>query len=82
MIGWWLRHLLGVDDLTGPWYGFWSGFGSDLSEIGGLGVVSYIFWRKHNCHVRGCWRIGRHPLEGTLYVVCRQHYPTGIAKER
>ena len=66
-----LLHVLGVDDLGGPWYGFWSGFGSDLSEVTGLFAVAYIFWRKHNCHAKGCWRIGRHQVGDA--VVCRRH---------
>lgn len=72
----WLLHVLGVDDVSGRWYGFWSGAGSDLGElaiIGGLASVA----RKHNCHVRRCWRVGRHPVEGTGYVVCRRHHPDG-----
>lgn len=68
-----LLHLLGVDNLSGPWYGFWSGIGSDLSEIAGLLTVAWIFYRRHNCHVHGCWRIGRHSVEGTPHVVCRRH---------
>ncbi len=66
-----LAHVLGLDNGSGPWYLFWSGFGSDLSEITGLGAVAYIFWRKHNCHTPGCWRIGRHESEGR--VLCHRH---------
>jgi hypothetical protein len=71
-----LLRILGVDDLSGPWYGFWSGFGSDLGElaiVGGLVAVA----RRHNCHVHHCWRVGRHPVEGTTFVVCRRHDPSG-----
>lgn len=64
-----LLHVLGVDDLSGRWYGWWSGAGSDLGE---LGIVLAIV-RRHNCHVRGCWRIGRHPLAETEWLVCRRH---------
>ena len=71
----WLSRLLGLDNGSGPAYLFWSGFGSDLSEIAGLGTIAWIFYRHHNCHVRGCWRIGRLPLEG--YVVCGRHHPRG-----
>lgn len=70
----WLLHVLGVDDVSGRWYGFWSGFGSDLGEAGiVLGLFASV--RKHNCHVRRCWRVGRHPVEGTPYVVCAKHHP-------
>ena len=74
----WLLHLIGADDVSGEWYGFWSGFGSIL--IPPLLTAVPIVWvllRKHNCHARGCWRIGRHPVEGTGFVVCRRHHPDG-----
>lgn len=70
----WLLHFTGADDLSGPIYGFWSGFGSDLGEIAIIGGLIAII-RRHNCHVRGCWRVGRHPVEGTSFVVCRAHHP-------
>jgi len=70
----WILHVMGADNLSGPWYGFWSGFGSDLGEIAIIGGLISIY-RRHNCHVKGCWRIGKHPVEGTTYVVCRQHHP-------
>ena len=60
------------------YYNFWSGFGSDLGEvtlISAVGVGVYTGVRKVNCHTKGCWRIGRHPLEGTPYVLCRHHHP-------
>jgi hypothetical protein len=60
------------------YYNFWSGFGSDLGEatlISAVGIGVYTGVRKVNCHTKGCWRIGRHPLEGTPYVLCRHHHP-------
>lgn len=77
-----LMHVLGVDDVSGPWYGFWSGIGSDLSELAGLLTVAWLFWRRHNCHVHRCWRIGRHPVAGTGYVVCARHHPAGAPSHR
>jgi hypothetical protein len=61
-----------------PYYNFWSGFGSDLGEatlISAVGVGVYTGVRKVNCHTKGCWRIGHHPLEGTPYILCRHHHP-------
>ena len=72
----WLSHFLGLDNLSGPYYGFWSGFGSDLSELAIAGGL-YGVLRKYNCHVRRCWRSGRHPVEGTTFTVCRHHHPEG-----
>jgi len=42
-----LLRILGIDDLSGPWYGFWSGIGSDLAYLGILWAIA----RRGNCHV-------------------------------
>lgn len=74
MIWHWLLHVMGVDNVSGPWYGFWSGFGSDIGELAIVGSLLAVV-RRHNCHVRRCWRVGRHPVAGTGYMVCRRHHP-------
>ena len=71
-----LLHWLGIDTASGPWYAFWSGFGSDLGELAVVGALLNVA-RRHNCHVHGCWRVGRHQVEGTPHVVCRRHHPDG-----
>lgn len=70
----WLSHFFGLDNLSGPWYGFWSGVGSDISEVAIIGGVIQIY-RKHNCGIRGCWRMGRRQVPGTDHVVCNRHHP-------
>jgi hypothetical protein len=72
----WLGHVLGLDDPTGPIYLAWSGFGADLGELALLAGL-YQWARRHNCHVHGCWRIGRHRVGDTGIVVCRRHHPHG-----
>jgi hypothetical protein len=52
-------------------YNFISGPLADITLLGG----AYAILRHHNCHAKGCWRIGRHPVDGTGYVVCRKHHP-------
>ncbi len=77
------RHWFALHTGTlhgGPdvYYNFWSGFGSDLGEatlISAVCVGVYAGVRKVNCHTKGCWRIGHHPLEGTPYILCRHHHP-------
>jgi hypothetical protein len=32
-------------------------------------------YRKINCHEPWCWRIGRHRVDGTPYIVCHKHHP-------
>lgn len=67
----WFLHVLGVDNVSGRWYGFWSGFAGDL----GILATPVVLLRRHNCHVRRCPRLGRHPVTGTTYMVCRRHHP-------
>jgi hypothetical protein len=69
-----LSHFFGLDNLSGAQYGFWSGIGSDIGEVAILGGIVGIY-RKHNCHVKGCVRIAKHPVDGTPYVVCAKHHP-------
>lgn len=64
-----VAHVLGLDDASGPWYLFWSGFFGDLALFGG-GLALY---HKHNCHERRCWRIARHTHDGSPY--CTRHKP-------
>lgn len=76
MIWHWFLHFTGSDNVSGPWYGFFSGFGSDLGEIVLLGALWSIL-RKHNCAVHHCWRVGRHKVPGTEHICCRRHAPGG-----
>lgn len=71
----WLAVHTGTVNETGPYYGFWSGFGSDLGEVALIGAVAGIY-HKHNCHQKGCWRIAKFEVDGTPYKVCRKHHPT------
>lgn len=59
-----------------PWhdpdgYNFISGPLADITLLG----AAYAIVRRHNCHVKGCLRLGRHQVAGTTYVVCRKHHP-------
>jgi hypothetical protein len=69
----WFEVHTGTVNESGPYYGFWSGFGSDLGEAT-IFVAIVAAWRHHNCHVKGCPRIGR-PVPGTPYVACPRHHP-------
>lgn len=66
-----VAHWLGVDNVSGYVYAFWSGFAGCLPMFGAW----YVLARKHNCHAKRCMRVGRHPVEGTTYVVCAKHHP-------
>ena len=65
---------------SGPYYGFWSGFGSDLGEAT-LIAGALTVWRHHSCHVRGCARLGRQ-VEGTPYLACPKHHPAHKGQRR
>ena len=79
---WWVRgfqHWLGIHtgDLNepGPFYGFWSGFGSVVIPpiLQGLTFGVVFVWHQ-NCHTQGCWRIGRHQVGGRKW--CHRHHQT------
>ncbi len=75
---WVALHTGVINGGPDKYYNFWSGFGSDLGEatlISAVCIGVYTGARKVNCHVKGCWRIGHHPLVGTPYVLCKRHHP-------
>ena len=73
----WLLHWLAVHTGTvneaGPYYGFFSGFGSDIGEIAIVGGLISVY-RRHNCEVHGCPRLARHQTAAG-HRVCRKHHP-------
>jgi len=40
LAGHWFQVHTGIVNEPGPYYGFWSGFGSDLEEFGILGLIT------------------------------------------
>ena len=78
LMGHWLQVHTGTINEPGPYYGFWSGFGSDLAEfsiLGAIGTGVYQLIKKYNCHEPGCWRIGNHPAAGGQFLLCYRHHP-------
>jgi hypothetical protein len=74
----WLRVHAGISDLAGPYYGFWSGIGSDIAEFSLVGAAFtgvYQLTRKFNCHQRRCWRVGTHEAAGGQFLLCARHHP-------
>ena len=78
----WLLNFTGTNIPEGgsKWYNFWSGFGSDLGELVIIGSLVGLY-KHHNCHVKGCWRIGRHPVDGTPYITCHKHATPAIHQQ-
>jgi hypothetical protein len=78
LAGHWLQVHTGIVNETGPYYGFWSGFGSDLTEFGVIGAIAtaaYQLVKKYNCHYPGCWRVGNHQAAGGQFSLCYRHHP-------
>jgi hypothetical protein len=74
----WLAVHTGTVNESGPYYGFWSGFGSDIAEFGILGAIATAVYqqiKKYNCHEPGCWRVGTHTAAGGQFVLCYRHHP-------
>jgi hypothetical protein len=76
---WFLRYT-GADAEPGTWYGFWSGFGGSIPDFLILGSIVTIY-RHHNCHVKGCLRLGK-PVDGTPYLACPLHHPAHEGNKR
>lgn len=67
-----IARFFGLTNGAGLPYLFWSGIGSDLGEIALLGVVVKAYTHL-NCTQKGCWRIAKHPVDGTPYRTCHRH---------
>jgi len=79
----WLAVHTGTVNEPGPYYGFWSGFGSDIAEFGILGAIAtgvYQTVKKYNCHEPGCWRVGTHPAAAGQFLLCYRHHPDFAGK--
>ncbi len=76
----WFLTVTGSNDSSSTYYGFWSGFGSDLGEFAIVGGLVSLY-RQRVCHARHCWRRGRYEVEGTQFRVCRKHDPSANGEE-
>lgn len=63
-----LAHFFGLNSANGFGYLFWSGIGSDIAEVTLIAAV----WHHLNCHEDGCFRLGKHRVDGTPY--CGSHH--------
>jgi hypothetical protein len=75
-------HTTGAENggAGSTWYGFWSGFGGAVPDFLILGGLVTLY-RHHNCHVKGCPRIGK-SVEGTPYKACHLHHPAHQGAKR
>jgi hypothetical protein len=81
----WCIHFMGVDQglKYGTWnfYNFWSGFASDIGQVAIVGGLLQVY-KRHNCHITKCWRIGKFKVIGTPYLVCIIHRPEMEARHK
>lgn len=74
-----ILHWLGIDNVSGYAYAFWSGFGGDVAILGSVLAAPVLLYRKHNCGIRWCWRLARHeyidPGTDITHQLCRKHHP-------
>jgi hypothetical protein len=70
----WVLTVTGINNESGKWYAFWSGFGANFGEVTLLAGV-LAAWHRVNCHTKddmlrpACGRLSwkRRPLsEGDL----------------
>jgi hypothetical protein len=77
-----LIHLLGIDTQQSDNYDFVSGVGPMLiAALGYIGIIGGM-WKHLNCHADGCMLIGRYPVAGGKYKVCRRHHPDDEVRAR
>ena len=59
----WLSNAISTYLLHGEHgngYQWWSGEGSDLTEIASVCLALLTAWHRFNCHHKGCPRVVRH----------------------
>ncbi len=65
-------HFLGIDTQTSQNYDFVSGVGPMFVTAVGYGGLIAALIGKFNCHQEGCWRIGKHHINGSPW--CNMHH--------
>lgn len=66
----WFEMHSGTLNEQGPYYGFFSGIGSDLGELALLTGIIGIY-KHHKCAT--CFRIAHHDVAGTGLKTCHKH---------
>jgi hypothetical protein len=69
-----LGHVVGVNGKE--WYYLWSGIGADVGQIPLFGAAIGLY-RKHRCHLAGCWRLAKLQVAGRRGTSVTSTIPTG-----
>lgn len=67
-----LLHFLGWDGQTSDNYAAWSGSLPALFTLAGMSTIVTGLFHNINCHEPGCWRVGRHKVDGSPW--CNVHH--------
>lgn len=71
----WLSHWLGLDNVAGAVYAWWSGSGSVvLPWLLNALTFAGLFWWHHQCSVHGCWWYARRTTAAGEKA-CWLHHP-------
>lgn len=71
----WLARWLGMLNLAGPIYGWWSGSGSVIIPLAvQISVFGAIWWWHHQCTVHHCYWPSRR-LTAAGERACFKHHP-------
>jgi hypothetical protein len=73
-------HALGIDTQLSFFYAFYSGFGPFAVSVLTLALSIGTILFAVNCHVHGCLRIGKYPMVGGQFKVCRKHHSNPAVK--
>jgi len=80
----WLKimHFLGWDGQTSDYYAAWSSsIPAMITAVGYVSLVTALI-SKFNCHHHGCWRIGKHHVNGTPWCNLHHHEARPVRSER
>jgi len=72
-----LLLFFGLTDASSTQYLFWSGVGSDISEIA-IFFSLITYYKTHKCVV--CFRLGHHQVQHTHYKTCHRHATIDVHK--
>ena len=74
----WILNVTGDNVAGSRWNLAWSGFLSAGVISTSIFTHTWHSYRLHNCHAKGCWRIGRHDYtdaDGVTSRLCRHCHP-------
>lgn len=69
-----ILHWTGVDTQQSYFYDFWSGIGPVIFGQLPILISLLLYFRHHNCHIKGCWRLGHPDPRGGGFPACKRHH--------